>query len=235
MQQLTIEQFTVWCENREEALRIKQEIFSQHSYYFETDQRKPIIIDAGAHIGLASLYFKKLYPQAQIIAIEPHPTSFKLLEKNILENVLEDVTCINAALVGQGNVINGFHPLHADTEYNWFSTASFSPGSWNKSQQTEPLTVATLSLAKVLESIDRPVDLLKIDIEGAEQEVLCEARNNLAKVAHIICEYHRTDNQDRKQFIELLEKKGFDVIREDKKEKLHGKRALELIEAIRQY
>jgi FkbM family methyltransferase len=235
MEQLTIEQFTVWCENREEALKIKQEIFTHHIYYFETDKIKPVIIDVGAHIGLATLYFKKLYPQAKVIAIEPHPVSFKLLEKNIAENYLEDVTCINGAVVGAGAVINGFHPLHVDTQFQWFSTASFSPGSWNKAQQTEPFPVSTLSLSEVIQSIGIPIDLLKIDIEGAEQEVLREARTTLAKVAHIICEYHMTDKQNRAEFLELLERSGYTVNHEGIKEKFHGKRTLEMIEALRKY
>ncbi len=233
MEQLSIEQFTVWCENREEALKIKQEIFSHHIYFFETENPRPVIIDAGAHIGLATLYFKKLYPDAQIIAIEPHPHSFKLLEKNVSENYLTDVTCINAALVGSNEVLNGLRPLYADTEFQWFSTASFLPGAWNKAQQTAPLSVATLSLAKVIKNIGSTVDLLKIDIEGAEQEVLREARPALAKVAHIICEYHMTASQDRGLFLEFLEIEGFEVTHENKKESHHSKHELELIEAVR--
>ncbi len=231
MEQIPIDPFIFYCENREEAQRIKQEIFTHHIYFFETENPAPVIIDAGAHIGLATLYFKKLYPAAQITAIEPHPASFKILQKNIAENYIEDVTLINAALsAGSGTE----KTLYADTEFNWFSTASFHENAWNGSQKTASLAVPALSLTKVLENIGKPIDLLKIDIEGAEQSVLLEARNNLAKVAHIICEFHTTTNQNREQFITFLKAQGYTVTHEDKKERFHAPRQLEMIEAVRE-
>ena len=250
MEQLTIDQFTVFCENREEVLRIRQEIFTHHAYYFETESEKPVIIDAGAHIGLATLYFKKLYPTAQIIAIEPHPDSCKLLRKNIEVNYLEDVTVIEAALAADARMSEISHDgklaladlprfstttrtFHADTQFNWFSTASFQAGAWNKAQTTDSFSVPTLSLSKVLQTIGKQIDLLKLDIEGAEQEVITEALNNLAQVAHIICEYHPMATQNRENFIKLLEKQHYDVTHEDKTERFHGPRELELIEAVR--
>lgn len=233
MQQITVDQFTVWYENREEAHQIKREIFSHHTYYFETDSPTPVIIDAGAHIGLATLYFKKLYPAAKIIAIEPHPTSFKLLQKNVSENRLSDVTLLNAALVGHKSS-DQTQTFFADTEFSWFSTASIHEGAWNKAQHTAPLTVPTLSLTEVLKEVGGSVDLLKLDIEGAEQAVLGEARNNLANIAHIICEYHMTDSQNREKFIEVLERAGYEVTHEDKQQKFHAPRQLELIEATRE-
>jgi len=75
--------------------------------------------------------------------------------------------------------------------------------------------------------------LLKLDIEGSEQQIVQSTGHNLAKVAHIICEYHMTEAQNRDRFLELLEAQGYQVTHEDKKEKFHGKRELELIEAIR--
>lgn len=242
MEKLTIEQFTVWCENREEALKIKQEIFSHHIYFFETENQTPLIIDAGAHIGIATLYFKKLYPNAQVIAIEPHPVSFKLLQKNVEENYLENVTLINAAFSAHQTVVQSIQnpepasrTFHADTEFNWFSTASFQAGSWNKSQRTESFSVPILSLSTVLETTGKRVDLLKMDIEGAEQAVLSEARSNLSKVEHIICEFHMTENQNRELFLSFLEKQGYSVTHENKKETFHGPRQLEMIEATKKY
>jgi FkbM family methyltransferase len=74
-----------------------------HTYYFETDNPLPFIIDAGAQIGMSTLYFKKQYPGAEIVAIEPNTINFKLLEENIWENQLDNVTTIQAALTGYGS------------------------------------------------------------------------------------------------------------------------------------
>jgi len=59
------------------------EIYLQEVYKFCTDQIDPLIIDAGANIGLSLIYFKRLYPQARIIAYEPDNSIFKLLESNV--------------------------------------------------------------------------------------------------------------------------------------------------------
>lgn len=188
MEKLTIEQFTVSCSNREETLQLKSEIFTHHCYYFETEAPSPYIIDAGAHIGLATLYFKKLYPTATVIAIEPHPKNFELLQRNVLENNLTGVTLVNAALASE----SGYKQLHADTEFEWHSTVSIFPGAWNATQKTEPLLVQAEPLQKFL---TRRVDLLKMDIEGAEMEVLQAARKQLPQVKKIICEYHPSSKQ----------------------------------------
>ena len=79
-----IDQYEVNYHDKDELLHLKNEIFVHHCYYFETTVTNPKIIDAGAHIGLATLYFKKLFPFAEITAIEPQPISFKLLEQNVL-------------------------------------------------------------------------------------------------------------------------------------------------------
>lgn len=188
MEKLTIEQFTVFCGNREETLQLKSEIFTHHCYYFETEASTPYIIDAGAHIGLATLYFKKLYPGAKIIAIEPHPRNFELLKKNVSENNLTDVTLINAALASE----SGYKQLHADTEFEWHSTVSIFPGAWNATQNTKPFLVQAEPLKKFL---TQKVDLLKMDIEGAEIEVLQAARKQLPQIKKIICEYHPNSRQ----------------------------------------
>lgn len=227
MEKLTIEPFIVWCNNREETLQLKSEVFTHHTYYFETENPTPIIIDAGAHIGLTTLYFKKIFPDAQIIAVEPHPTNFSLLEKNIAENDLQGITTVNAAL---GAEPARARTLYADTEFNWHSTASFIEGAWNNAQKTEALRVPVVTLASL---ISQPIDLLKMDIEGAEVEVLKSAQDSLRQVKHIICEFHPSASQKREDFITFLERQGYDVSHEDIRAKFHGRRELEMIEATR--
>ena len=74
------------------------EIFLSDDYYFETSNPSPLIIDCGSNIGFSVLYFKKLYPLSRLIAFEPNPNTFKLLEKNISQNAIQEVTLYNTAL-----------------------------------------------------------------------------------------------------------------------------------------
>lgn len=198
-----IKQFTVWYHNSEEYHHLKREVFSHNEYYFETDKPNPVIIDAGAHIGLTTLYFKSLYPAAKIIAIEPNPTLFALLEKNVWENQLEDVTLINGAL----SDTSGTAAFFVDATTNeWWSTGSFTKGAWTKQQVSDAIEVQTLTLA---ECITQPIDLLKLDIEGAEQRVLEASREALPLVQQMIMEYHSTREQNLYTLSELLKQYRF--------------------------
>ncbi len=191
--------YTVNFTNEEEYHHIKREIFADHLYYFDSDNPSPLIIDAGAHIGLATLYFKKMFPAARIIAIEPNPISFKLLEQNVWENNLSDVQCINAALVDDERETV---TLHQDEKDEWLMTSSLHPGAWSGDQKTKPVTVPAAKLATFL---TEPVELLKMDIEGSELKVLRGVTNYLDLVKNIRLEFHSTAPKSLKEMLSLLE------------------------------
>lgn len=225
---LKIDKYIVHFQNKEEILEIKKEIFAQHTYYFETDNPRPLIIDAGAHLGLATLYFKKQYPGARIIAIEPNTLNFKLLEENIWENQLEDVQTIHAALSSYGDQAT----LNADTKQSWLSTASIHPGAWNGDQITQPTTVQAVQLSSL---ITEPVELLKLDIEGAEQEILNEAQEKLYLVKKILLEFHPHATQSLPELEKMLTNRGYTVTysKNGGRIKLHQAKGLVLVEASR--
>src|SRR4030042_1291775 len=87
--------------NAEELRVLKREIFSEHRYYVELGTRKPKVIDAGAHIGLATGYLMWLYPEAKIMAIEPNPLLVPLLQNNLETNHWWQVTVEAVALTGK--------------------------------------------------------------------------------------------------------------------------------------
>lgn len=200
-----LKNFTVFYHNSEEYHHLKREVFSHNEYYFETDNPAPVIIDAGAHIGLSTLYFKSLYPSAKIIAIEPNPTLFKILEKNVWENQLSDVTLIEGALASE----QGTAELFVDSTKNeWWSTGSFTKGAWTKQQESEALTVPTWTLS---EFVTQHIDLLKLDIEGAEQAVLESSADALVLIDQIVMEYHSTKHQNLYYLSEMLKKHSYKI------------------------
>ena len=77
MHQTKLAPFVVSYQNGQEFHHLKKEIWTEHLYYTEIDSVMPRIIDAGAHIGLASLYFAKTYPTAKILSLEPNPSLLK--------------------------------------------------------------------------------------------------------------------------------------------------------------
>ncbi len=210
MPQSKLGNYIVNYHNSSEFHQLKTEIFTQDGYYFEVAAQRlkanrPLtIIDAGAHIGLATLYFKKLYPDAQIIALEPHPANFKLLETNIWENNLVDVQLYQLAL----SDYSGQLEIYSDTEFNWYSTAGVHSGAWNGDQKTQPLMVNCQPLINFLH---QPVDLLKMDIEGHEQQVLLAAGDRIKQIDHLMIEFHPTPNQNLTALIDFLQKQNFTI------------------------
>ncbi len=227
MQQTKISPFTVFYEHGEEFHRLKNEIFTQGIYYFETNSSAPRILDAGAHIGLATLYFKKLYPTAKITALEPLPQNFALLEKNIFENQLTTVDLHQIALADQTGEADFFFDT---TDQKWFSTASFSSGAWNHQQQSQKISVQTQTLAYFLKE---SVDFLKMDIEGAEQRVIESTGEKIKNIQHMIVEFHPTVEQSLPHLVHFLEDQHFrvDLWQNGKKVVLQPTKKLLYIEA----
>jgi FkbM family methyltransferase len=171
--------------NRSDALFLLHEIFVNGAYVFKTPQPAPRIIDCGANIGMATLFFKALYPAASITAVEPAPETFERLRLNVDRNHLRDVTLINAALAGREGVV----ALAADQH---------DPGSLiattTRSFMGVGKTVPAMTLSSLL---DRPADFVKLDIEGMEYEVVRElvTSGRAQHVREMVLEFHDADTR----------------------------------------
>jgi hypothetical protein len=60
-----------------------REIFVRQYYYFRANTDHPVIFDCGANLGMATLFFKWLYPKSRVEAFEPDPGTFAVLQKNV--------------------------------------------------------------------------------------------------------------------------------------------------------
>lgn len=235
MQKTKLGNYTVYFENSEEYHSLKNDVFRENSYEFETDNPFPVIIDAGANIGLSVLYFKKMYPGSKIIAVEPLPGNYQLLDMNVFENNLTDVFTYQLAISNKTNDIE----LHTDQENNWHSTASVVPGNWTGTQNTIPITVATKTLDYFIDQAltqfnVTQIDLLKMDIEGAEQAVLIQGKKHLKeKIKFLNCEFHPHSGQNIQKLVKTLEEINFAVtlFRKGKEITLDKAKGLVVIEA----
>lgn len=184
------------------------EIFGHEVYYFTADTREPLIIDCGSNIGLALLYFKTLYPKARIIGFEPGPETFPILEKNVMQNHLTNVTIENKAVAKKAGQITFYTSKESPAIGGWSVQGSESNQAYQA--HTHPVEATPLSLY-----ITQPVDLLKIDIEGAEDDVIegLAESGKLSLVKRIILEYHHhmvDVDQDRfSHVLRVFEDHGF--------------------------
>lgn len=68
--------------NQTSDVEIFEQIFIRQEYNFTVNKPPEVIVDAGANVGFASIYFASKYPNSKIIAIEPEESNFRLLKKN---------------------------------------------------------------------------------------------------------------------------------------------------------
>lgn len=184
--------------NEKEFEELWNEIFETNQYNFSCKTDAPFIIDCGAHIGMSVLYFKRRYPRAQIIAFEPNPQTFQVLERNMRQNHLQDVQLINAA-VGDNNEEIPFY-VRQDSTKSWGDT-SLKGAIVGSEQQWWAISVHAVRLSSY---IIRPIDYLKLDIEGMEEIVLREIEEKLPLVAEIRIEFHCNSKNQANKFDRTL-------------------------------
>lgn len=151
------------------------EIFWRKVYEipFKLKNDVKVIVDLGAHIGFASIYFLTKHPNAKIYAVEASKENFDLLKKNI-EN-FRNIIIKNAAIYTQDGSVK-------------FNDNGFS---YNSKLSTEGTAVNAISMNSLIKANNiEKIDLLKIDIEGAEKLILRENNSWLEHVESIIIEIH---------------------------------------------
>lgn len=177
-----------------ELLHGLKEIFIEHIYKQELSE-KPYIIDCGANIGMSVIYMKQLFPQAEILAFEPDEKNFDLLTRNI-------------ASFGYTGV-----DLHKEAVWNENTTLSFSSESsmGSKIELHHTANTKEVKAVRLKDFLNREVDFLKIDIEGAEYSVLTDIVDSLQNVKNMFLEYHGTFDQNRElvKMINIVSEAGF--------------------------
>jgi FkbM family methyltransferase len=202
----SIHDYTFQGTDLAELRHIVNEVFDQHIYYVEIDHPEPRIIDVGAHIGVATHYFKRTHPTANLTAVEPHPVAFNLLQENCSWNRLENVSFIHAAVVTETQkATNQNHiTLHTDAQGEWLSSTSILERGWNAGQDgMHEITVPAITLTELINN--QPVQLLKMDIEGAEWDVLLSAGEELRLVERLVLEYHPYQEHDVNKLVAALQ------------------------------
>lgn len=179
-----------------EVLKTYQEIFVEGIYQFQSIHKQPIIIDAGANIGISTLYFSKQYPTASIHAFEPDEKVLIALKNNMHDNACNNVT-IHTKAVWTKDTILSFDKKGSEGSH--ISEAGNSK-------------VQAIDFANFLASFQY-IDFLKMDIEGAEWDVVLHIANQLPKIQHFFLEYHGKNNETHKlqTLLSLVEKAGFKV------------------------
>lgn len=180
-------------------LFIKGELFNQEIYKFNTENATPYIIDCGANIGLSIKYFKKRFPNAVILGFEPDENIFSFLEYNVKAFGFEDVEILKKAC------------WNKETSFKFFSEGADAERVAKSFDKTSVIHVSTISLRNYM---NRKIDFLKMDIEGAEDIVLNDIKDLLINVERIFIEFHSFVDQEQTvpDILKILKDAGFPFI-----------------------
>jgi FkbM family methyltransferase len=182
------------------------EIFVRQDYFFEPTTPAPLILDCGSNIGMSVLFFKQLYPGSRIIAFEPDSETFNVLQRNVQENQLQNVELHNQAIYPT----DGFIEFYSDPSHPGSLVMSTArerfPGREVISRKVEAVRLSPF--------IQGEVDLLKMDIEGAEGSAIMELAEagKLKSIKEMFIEYHHhlNPNEDNlSQLFRIFEENGF--------------------------
>ncbi|VVM06511.1 FkbM family methyltransferase [Methylacidimicrobium tartarophylax] len=194
-----------WACRKRAALALLQEIFVARGYEFVSANPAPRILDCGANVGLATLFFKVSYPRSRIDAFEADPNLVTLLERNIRGNELSDVNVHCCALArGEGEI-----DFYRNETYT--TCGSVQADLWGGGKSVR------VKARRLSEWIGDEVDFLKMDIAGGETEVIAELFKSgaLARVREAVVEYHHNhQNLEGSQpglarFLDFWERAGF--------------------------
>ncbi|MGN6293024.1 MAG: FkbM family methyltransferase [Chitinophagaceae bacterium] len=198
--QIELSDFKINYRNPLEVIHTYEDIFVKEIYKFSAAGNNPVILDCGSNIGLSVFYFKSLYPDSSITCFEPDENNFALLKKNIDQNRLSNIILQKKAVwIDNAGV---------------FFEAKGSEGSRISTgvDQSYIRKVETIRLAELLSEF-KSIDFLKMDIEGAEYDVIMDCKPYLSKIDFMFIEYHGTAYETERlaNLLHVFDSAGFGV------------------------
>ncbi|MBA2500668.1 MAG: FkbM family methyltransferase [Chitinophagaceae bacterium] len=155
-----------------------EEVILKEEYKLPGDFKPLTIIDAGANIGLTSAYFASKYPAASIVSLEPDLENFNWLKNNV--KLYGNVHPMLAGLWNQSGHLVITHTNEGNNAFRVEVLPGYQEGS-----------IAALTVSEIMRLQNwKTVDLLKIDVEGAEKEIFEKNTDWLPKVKMIALELH---------------------------------------------
>lgn len=135
-----------------------------------------LIVDLGANTGLVDRWLLERYPRARIIAVEPEPGNYACLRSNVKDCA---VTTVPAAIGAVERTIR----LHTSSGEHGFTMIG-EPKAGSRA-----IEVPVVTMVNILDT-DEPIDLLKVDIEGAEEELFADCASWIGRVKTLLVECH---------------------------------------------
>lgn len=206
--------FTVRKSNAFSAVETYCEIFHRDNHCLHPDfipSNSDVIVDFGANQGFYVAKIKKIAPSAKVFAFEPNPWEYSLLEQNCRNNDFQNVILDYHAIYDRAVELT----MEVIPQIGAIGSTDIHHPSrtWLKEEFIKKITVQAISADQALEKykLDH-VDIMKIDVEGAEWEILSQFQL-IDRVQKLVIEWH--SHALRAKVLSLLVGKGFRLVFED--------------------
>ncbi len=158
-------------------------VFIQEDYGASLPFEPRVIVDAGAYTGLSAIYFANRYPEAEIIALEPDPENYRLLTRNV--GAFNRILPVHAALWFEDTEL----ALYRRPEGHWASSIHAVGLGSGRSKSDLPIPAMRIQTLMSRFAVAE-IDVLKVDIEGAEKEVFEHSSAWINRIGAIFIETH---------------------------------------------
>ena len=177
-------EFPLKCRPNTTDIRVFRQIYVSREYRCLDEVRDAgLIIDCGANVGYSSAYFLTRFPKSYLIAIEPDPGNFSLLETNLALYENRFLAICSAVWSHPVGLLLSEGPFRDGME--WARTV-------REARNGEKATMTAIDIGTLLKAsgYDR-ISILKIDIEGAESIVFSSNYETwIGKVDNLVIELH---------------------------------------------
>jgi FkbM family methyltransferase len=148
-----------------------------------------LVLDIGAHVGVVSLWIARQYPEVEVWAYEPIPENYERLEENLRRNDASNVIPHQLAVTGDGRAVD----IYGDLSHNSGGVSMFG------NHAMPQYCVSSITLAHIMAGLSKGkrVKVLKLDVEGAEYEILRARPELLERVEYLCAEFHASKTLQR--------------------------------------
>ena len=169
----------LWARAGTSDVETFEEVFLMRQYDLPFADFEPAnILDLGANIGYASVYFAARWPQARIMAVEPATSNLDLLDKNT--RPWNQITCLQAAVWSHPSWVQVANPKDAPNAFRM-----------SESHDSKKENIPAYTISQLIDRQGcRDLDLLKMDVEGAEAEIFQNGTAWLDRVKVLVIELH---------------------------------------------
>jgi len=200
---------SIVCPNLPGARVPVYEVFAEDAYrleWFTSDLDDPRVVDIGGHIGCFALAFARLHPGARVEAFEASPSTAAYTRRNMAINGFDNRVTVHQTAVSSSSGTLRFADNAGGSGLNGLTAPEGTP----------TIEVPAVTFVEALAKADGPVDVVKIDTEGAEYDiVLGSDPSDWSDVQRVVMEYHPVDGHSWDELKTFFSKAGLEVAHQE--------------------